>query len=313
MRSNYFVSSRGEEAVVIKLDCSPSSSLAWDFSVFDRLASSGKKITLSLFFDLSLEETNFHNQSLFAARLFALEYLYKNVLLPYEPHILSLSFYEGPFDFTPSLRKFSNLSSLYSDYLQDIDFQDTPHLRRLFSLELLMVYLHRLSASIPSEIFSFVLLEMPKKARKSEMAEFLSKEYFPYIYPGASNAPSLFEGVGWKNNLGLHGYFGLPDSFSKKEEPQVGVALPIKGSIDYSLVDELLQKLEEEGIPFRIFPETLLVESWGGLEKIYIFPETLGLETKRHLQGFIAAEGVVEEFRGRGIRTPDLLVPNQTR
>ena len=317
MRGNYFIRPFGVEAVVIPLDCTPRSLLRWDFSLFDQLVEGGKKITFSLSFGLSLEETNFHNETLFATRRYALEYLQEKVLLPYEPHIASLLFYQGSFDFTPSLRKFSNLQLLYQDYLQDIGCKDTAHLRKLFSLELLMTYLHRLSASIPTEIFSFVLLQMPKEARKSEIGEFLSKEYFPYIYPGACSSPSLFDGIGWDNTLGLQGYVGPKKDFAKRGEASIGVALPSKGSLDYPLVDELLEELQQQGAPFRIFPESLLAESWGGLEKIYIFPATndskIGKEFRRHLQGFIAAEGVVEEFRGRGIRTPDLLVPNQTR
>lgn len=311
MRGEFFISKKGEEAVLVSLDCTPSGGLLWDFPLIERLIEAGKKICFKLSFGLYAEETNFHDETLFAARRFAMQYLQEKILTPYESHVEALLFYTGSFDFTPSLKKFSNLQLLYRDRLQDFEKKDTPHQRRLFSLELLMTYLHRLSASLASEIFSFVLLDMGQEISLSEKAELLSKESFPYIYPGCQDFPSLFEGVGLRNNLGLYGYVGPREGYQKPEEPTVGIALP--KSMKYALVEELIKNLQEEGTPFRIFPDHLVAESWGQLSKIYIFPEETHPEAIRHLQGFIAAEGIVEEFRGRGTRTPDLLVPNQTR
>ncbi len=87
-----------------------------------------------------------------------------------------------------------------------------------------------------------------------------------------------------------------------------------------------LQAMDAAGIPYRVITEAFLTEEWDGLEAVVA--GSVSPRGKRMLRGFCASGGIavfvgehldlpdemsLEEFRGRGIRTPDLLVPNQPR
>lgn len=90
-----------------------------------------------------------------------------------------------------------------------------------------------------------------------------------------------------------------------EQKHSLGFLLPQDSVFDQQIVESALP---DE--PFRVIPELRLHEMWDGLDELIVLEETLTIQGKRQLQGFIAAGGKV---RSRGIRTPDPLLPKQLR
>lgn len=137
-------------------------------------------------------------------------------------------------------------------------------LMRLFALETLSDYLHRLSALLPDEVLACVRFDCSGVESEAMIAQLLSKERFSHLHI-----------------LGRE----------QIESPK-GICLPPDewmGLEVYSKIDELLGANE-----LRIIPEGLLNESWQCLDEVIVIPEALTKMGKRMVEGFTAAGGVVQ-------------------
>lgn len=154
-------------------------------------------------------------------------------------------------------------------------------------------YFQLLAHKLPDALPLFLLFDATGMPRTEALA-FLSKERFAHFELGAKGVGSSSWCHTWEEEK-------LTPSDAK-----VGVVMPQECNL--AEFEELLQEMDASAIPYRILSEAFLTEEWDGLETIVAPP--LSARGNRMLKGFIASGG---EVRGRGIRTPDLLVPNQPR
>ncbi len=162
-------------------------------------------------------------------------------------------------------------------------------------LDTYAAYFQLLAHKLPDSLSIFILFDATGIPR-TEALSLLSKDRFSHFELGVKGLASASWCLAWEGeNLTL-------------SEAKVGVVLPQE--YDAAEFEQLLQELDANATTYRVVSEAFMTEEWDGLETMISPP--LSARGNRMLKGFLASGGQVE-IRGRGIRTPDLLVPNQPR
>ena len=236
----------------------------------------------SLFeFDLGLHEPYFplEDELHFQALSAALTYFAKEVW-PRFPESSAI-LYRGSADFSQFFRWSETQEANYALWKTERPAAPEAHLKRLFCAEAFITYFQMLAHRLPDELPLTLILDPKNTGTLAETLHLLSPERFEHF--------TVDSGLHFASSLGV--------CFPPDAE--------CSGEI-LSKIDLLLETLPS----FRPVYEPLLTEQWDGLDEIIVF--ALTPQGKRKLKGFEAAGGEVTD-RGRGIRTPDLLVPNQPR
>ncbi len=292
-----FVKDKNFNTLNIYIDARPSSDLAWESleSEIEVAIKLNAKLSFELDFGFSEKKALLRDSAAFFSRGLAVNAFSERVYSKYKSQIAAIILYRGSGDFTDSI---SSDASLYTDFYEwkRAYFGEealSKQMFRLFSMELLMQNLHRLSASLIDDVPLIALFDLKDTNRPSYQAELLSKSFFPYILPGVKHANSLFSGFGWQDSgdLGMIGHKSAP--LIPRNPPFLGVVLPEMGKVPYDLFDQAVTLLNDSRIDYVIFPELLMIESWHGLDYILVFSEAVSREGRRMLQGFNAADGKV--------------------
>ncbi len=281
----------------IYIDARPASDLTWDLlkTEIEVALKLGAKLTFEIDLGFSEKTVLLRDPAGFFSRGIAITKFEEEIFRPYKEYISAIILYRGDGVFRDSIEKDASLYSDFLDWKKDFFGEEVPshQMYRIFSMELFMQYLHRVSASLIDDIPLVALFDLKDSLRPSYQAEILSKSFFPYILPGVKHSKIAFKGFGWEES----GYFGsighkayLP---LEKEEALFGIALPEVGKMPYDLFDQTIGFLEKNNISYHTFPESLMIESWHGLNHILVFSETLTDEGIRMLRGFNAAGGEV--------------------
>ena len=174
------------------------------------------------------------------------------------------------FESSGSISGMGDFSSF--DELSKEMFDVTPfgrHLKNLFSMNILLAYLHRLLAALAEDSHAFIDLHIPKEFHKGFVHQLLSKERFSHI--------ELFH--------------PLEDP---EKEYKIGVCLPNDPFCFPSMLQmfkKTLDDLCEKKLSFKVIPEFMMTSSWEGLDYIVYSRKGLSPQGKRILQGFCAAGG----------------------
>ena len=301
-----FVKDKNFNTLNIYIDARPSSDLSWESLEFEIEVALklNAKLSFELDFGFNEKKALLRDSAAFFSRGLAVNEFEGRIYKKYKNQISAIILYRGCGDFTDSI---SCDTALYTDFLEwkksCFESQDlSKHMFRLFSMELLMQNLHRLSASLIEEIPLVALFDVKAIKSPSQQSELFSKLFFPYIFPGIKHSVSSFSGFGWQfgGDLGMIGHKSEP--LPIKKLPFLGIVLPEMGKVPYDLFDQTLHLLNESSIDYVIFPELLMIESWHGLDYILVFSSVLTSEGRRMLQGFNAADGkVVTVGEGLGL------------
>ena len=197
--------------------------------------------------------------------------------------------YRGKGDFSSFFSWSERQLANYQVWKEDRPQGSEDHLKRLFCAESFVTYFQMLAHRLPDELPLSIIVDPNQTGTLAQTLHLFSPERFEHF--------TLDTGL--------------------KFESTVGVCFPADSECSSDVIekiDRLLSSLPS----FRPVYEPLLTEQWEGLDDLIVIPEAVTAQGKRKLMGFVAAGGnVIElddfEIRGRGIRTPDLLVPNQPR
>ena len=269
-----FVREKGYDAIKIYVDAKPTSDLLWESleTEIEMALKLGAKLAFEIDLGLSERGARFRDPAHFFSRGIGISEFEDRITRVYKKDIGAIILYRGK-------GKFSLDAPLHADFLDSKreffgDEKSSDHMMHLFSTELLMQYLHRTAAPLIDEIPLFAIFDFSEVVRPSYQAELLSQSFFPYIIPRV---------LGVKIPL-------------NNSSATLGVVLPEVGKVPYDLFDEMVKELE--GISYRIFPESLIPNSWHGLDQILVFSKSLTEEGRRMLKGFEAAEGKVIGVEG---------------
>lgn len=288
-----FVKDRAFNALNIYIDARPTSCLAWESleTEIETALKLGAKLVFEIDLGFSEDRVHLRDPASFFSRGIGISQFEERVYKRYKEEISAIILYRGKglFQLDEALRVD------FLEWAKDLFGVEEPtqQMLRLFSMELFMQYLHRVSASLIDDVPLVALFDFADCLRPSYQAELLSQSFFPYILPGVKNALLSFKGFGWEGfgNLGYIGHKAILPV--EKEAPTLGIVMPEMGAMPYDLFDEIIACLHEKNISYCIFPESLITDNWHGLDHILVFSESVTSEGRRMLQGFNAAAGQV--------------------
>ncbi len=292
-----FAKGPGFNALNIYLDLRPDSDLAWE-SVETEIETAiklGAKLCFELDLGLSQKEAYLRDPAKFFSRGIGVSAFEERIYRPYKEQIAAIILYRGTANFRQAIEADTSLYADFLDWKLDLfgNKEVTNHIFWLFSMELFMQYLHRVSACIIDEIPLIALLDLSEVTRPSEQAELLSQTFFPYILPGVKKSCIHFKGFGWDEPGELGSVGGKGVACLEGRTATLGVVLPEMGSVPYELFDKTIESLISKKISYRFFPESLMTDSWHELDQILVFSGAVSKEGLRMIQGFVAAEGEV--------------------
>lgn len=262
---------------IIRLSVDLSLKASLDFTSLlkevEEIASKGNCIFWDIDFDFDLVGGLFTHPLRFSTYQMSLKEFSSQILEKYPEVSSGLSLYKGESDVSAILETNQELLQMYQELLEGKD--DTHFNRELFSLTVLVEFLHRLGSIVPETIPLHSFFHLSHAYRLAEIATLFSRERFLHLKFQVEESPLPFE---------------------EKEEPTWGIILPQEHLMDYELLEAMLQKLMKKTAHFRILPEGLVSELWHGLDHILFSSKCLTKEGKRMLQGFNAAGGTAVYF-----------------
>ena len=150
--------------------------------------------------------------------------------------------------------------------------KEKKRLANYFCLAVATEYLQLLSAHLPPAAKAYVLLEVEAETSLLDEALMLNQERF-----------------GWLQPIGIAAKHACTSAKAK-----VGICLP---PLETSLAacplsfENLFASLKRQHVDYRLIPEEQITSLWGGLDVLIIQADLLASQTKRKLQGFVAAGG----------------------
>lgn len=300
----------------ITLDARIQSALLWDDAIEKAQEASQKGRMIFWELQLGLEEKEFpiHDEGVFEALGKALKYFRERVFSLFSHNSIGAAIYRGPLD----------LSSIFSS--NETSQNEPSFEKKEYYLDLYATYFQVLAHKMPDDLPIYALFDASGLSRM-EALYLLSQERFEHFQVAVRNLNCIFWCLGWEEALSSLGWIGNGHAPILRAAPTLGVCL--SSNLQYlESFKHLLDALDTLSLPYRIVSEPFLTQEWDGLEELIVVSSSIGKKEKRKLLGFCAAGGRVisfgekleiplesswEEFRGRGIRTPDLLVPNQPR
>ena len=283
----------------IFLEATNDSSLGFEekYKEIDEAIERGKRLYFEFGFGFDPLSHHFKDQMRLQGCSIALTTFTRKIYEKYHPYIDGVFLYRGAGDFRQAIENHAEMRQLRDEFCEIMGKNE--HAERLFSLQILMEYLHRLGAVLPDELSLNVLLNFKSIVSSAQQAELLAAYTFPYIKPCVKGAKVPFEGLAWEWGKSEFGFIGSdPALFEEIETPNRALLLPEVGRVDYEILERALEQLNAEKISYKIIPDQMLNESWHLIDDLFILEGFVSSEGKRMIDGFIAAGGRVNKIGG---------------
>lgn len=259
----------------LRVHLGPNSNL--DFSeAVKKLSEVEEKVFIEVDLDLDFDSALFYHPMRYSTYKVAVQEFDKVVAAPFEEKIAGVSLYKGETDISRIIGVSEELKEAYQEWLDDYCLIDSPFEKELFSLSLLIEFLHNLGSYLPPDLPIHSLFTESHKYSLAELAQMFSKDRFMHLHYGLEESPLPFD--------------------RKAAEATAGIVLPLDENIDRSLLDQNLKRLLQCTTSFRLLPERLITEEWHGLDTIFVMTRHMTKEATRMLKGFNAAGGKVVFF-----------------
>ena len=291
--------------ITIQLPSRISDDLNWSAQKNQALLAveSGEKIFWEFDLGLSVPYFPLEDELLFHSLSLSLTTFTKELWPLFQKNTEGACLYHGSIDFSPFfIWTDKQLLNWKSWKLERPDGKE-DHLRRLFCADAFAFYFQMLSHRLPDDLPITLILSGQGCGTLAEMVQLVSKERFEHFNVELKDMPI-------------------------SRAPSIAVCFPEEAQCSQEILEKMDRIFDGLEKPIRVIPEPFLTEYWEEVEYLYVLSEALTQSGKRKLMGFCAAGGTVvvegdliglpqeiesEEVRGRGIRTPGLLVPNQSR
>lgn len=259
----------------IHLDAHQKSDLRWPYLEKELDGALGVDRPLSFEFDFKMEgdSYNFFDQIGFFSLSIAIAEFNKRIAPRCHERIGEICLYRGNGDFSKAVLRHKGMFEAFHTWRGDV-FGNAPfeaHQLRLFSIKILLEYLHRLSSSLPEDAPLFVRLDLSDVERPVHLSELMSLEFYPCIQAIVEAKWPIYKG----------------------DEASIGLVLPPIGSSYSEEIDRIMRTLYEVNLPFRMVPENLMIELWNGIDDLIVLSDAMSKEGIRMLRGFNAASGNV--------------------
>lgn len=226
----------------------------------------------------------------------SLEHFCNTLWKDFQEKTVGICFYKGSADFSRDFpwddeqeknlrvwleRGFGDVGVLFEELGVEVkSFQEMTH-HKLLSHPILSLYcrdvageyLDLLAGYLPENLEPYICLDTEGIEDPLQIALLTTKERYPHL-------KMIIDG-------------------KEEMEASVGICLPAMDMIRpcvYKDFPEIIKKLNDEGISYRLIPEALLTSEWHGLDILYVSPETISPQGKRKLLGFQATGGTVRSM-----------------
>lgn len=171
-----------------------------------------------------------------------------------------------------------------------------------------------IDSHLPDTIASFVVLDL--EAIKSPYLTFQKisvsdLEYFHLIVKSAvcSRFPFAMPIIPWNSHGGPLGFYSdHSQNVSLPSRVPISLVLPAQPIPEIeSRFNDIIERLEQRNLPFRVLPEQWITTAWDGIDYFMTFPSALTSQGMRKLLGFCAAGGSVISLEQTSIFFPNQL------
>ena len=293
---------------VVTLDCGLESTL--DFDAIEK----------SEFYDLDfgLANPSFHLDKELPFRAFEKAILHFNEKIC-DSDVKGVCLYKGSADFSTNFPWTPNSKTHFEEFLIEQNATEKTlescyltehgrHLIRIFCMNSLVEYLHKLIAALPEAVAGFAFFDVSTIKNPVYLHSLLSKSRLLHLEIAVSGNTFPLGGLNWidgdRTGVSRGGVIATSIDLNKdcltkhlqrlKEEAKVGVLFPADEKLTEAAATkyfDLLKSLDDKLINYRVVPEIGCIEHIGGLDYIIAIKEYSGPYGIRGLQGFAAAEG----------------------
>lgn len=287
--------------VMITLDAGIKADLDWEKELLkaESLAEQGYLLFWNFDFEIMKERTfcNYTRSQVMTFSL-AIEQFIEKVWPRFTSSTVGISLYRGIFPKGLNLQEGEEIEEAFTQWLQDsYDSQKTEELRDLFAADLFVSLFDALSATLPLELSSFILVDMTAIKSPLQQALSLSKERVDTLRFIVKGSLLPLDDMGWATHESPFGVVGkgtVPKESSAKSSLAVCIPeLQMVNSSCFTAFDQLFSFLSKNQVPFRIIPEAKLITEWEGLDDLIVTTEAVSIWGLRKLQGFCAAGGTI--------------------
>ncbi|MES2122939.1 MAG: hypothetical protein V4492_09230 [Chlamydiota bacterium] len=285
-------SGREKNVSVITLSASLSDDLNWDPAIQSAYACAAEDHYILWELDLGLSHTCISPQdsAAFFSHSLAVEEFAKKIFPSFKDKTLAVCMYRGGVNVERTMpihlweERFQEWMHSYVSNVPDwhqlhkaSQFEASGHYYRLFCMQILSEYLHRLVSFLPDDVMPLICVDVSREPSTAAILQLLSRERFEHLMA----VPLI----------------GDVPVFPSGNEPVIGACLPVDSHIDASVLlrlDQLYSELECGEMPFRIVAEAKLTEEWDGLDEIHVIAQAVSAQGTRKLRGFSIAGGVIK-------------------
>ncbi len=283
-----------QNTTVIALSAALSDDLNWEYAMREAQACVAKDHLILWELDLGLGRTCISPQdsAAFFSHSLAVEEFAKKIFPVFKDNTLAVCIYRGEIDVERNMplhlweERFQEWMLSYVSQVPDwhqmyevSQFNASGHYYRLFCMQILSEYLHRLVSFLPDEAMPIMCIDVSREPSPAAIYQLLSRERFEHLLaiPLVGDVPAFPNGI-------AHA---------------VGVCLPVDSYIDAAVLqqlDQLYSQLKMEGKAFRIVSEAKLTEEWDGLDEIHLVTQAVSAQGTRKLRGFTIAGGEINSY-----------------
>lgn len=313
------------DAVILRLPAGVQSDLNWDDICLKAEEITDQKIIWDIDFEIQPYQFCLTDQRVFQNFVCAIEHFKKHIYSQFQEKTIGVILYKGTFNFSSYFQMSETLERNLQEKFQESAETNLDWFITTFWTQAFVDYFRMLSYHVPNDLSILLCFDYPSNLMPEQSLRLFSKEYFEHFLLAIRGGEIPIDALCWERGFST---LGIIDGPAREPiEPNVGIIFPTVCFLeDLKLLNSLITYLVQNKIYFRVLEEKFITEKWNGIDFLVSFQSMQNPFIHRAIQGFLAAGGesiLLEEKnfepleaivnRGRGIRTPDLLVPNQSR
>lgn len=312
--------------IAISLDARLDSSLDWSKPV--QLAKKFSEIGYNIMWDIHLGlfkelHLSLSDTSQYKSLNLAMDHFFDIIINDFREQTLGTILYKGSIDLSHdwqwsvdqvlnfrgwlseqfvSNHAFINQTGIACSDLLSIDPHDlTKHvsgknLLRFYCMSAAIDYISMFTSRFDSDLLPYVLFDSALVKSPTHVFQLVDHEDLDVVQLALRSCPfESWHAVGWETKPFINGYIGK--TYKSYQElqmmPTLGIVIPSKAIYDESRIgdyDKIIKEVEGHK-SYKLIGERNITIDWQGLEEIIVLD--IEKDSKRKLEGFIAAGGVV--------------------
>lgn len=285
-------------AILVPVDCSfaETNNFVDVIEQTKEVLAKGKWVVWELQLGCDQGECFLEDSAHFFSMVMLIEGFVEHVWRPFGCNSLGVILYRGGVDFSQFFLWTEQQERWYEEKQSEYPaLQDKNLLRRLFEIDVFSDYMHRLASFLPEEAVIYCLFDVFAVRSTAVLAYMLGSGRFRYVTLALKGAKIPLGVLAWEEGAGLGGWIGRRGPyFATIATVSTAVCLPVAEFLSEELLqvlDNVLDRLVQCGVPFRMVEESQMHEEWDEVEDLVVLTAYLSAQGRRKLMGFSIAGG----------------------